>query len=147
MSHERFEREDGYVVSSDRALLDRPMILDFLKASYWAKHRDPDSIWRGIEGSTPYGLYATDGGQVGFARIISDGERLGWIGDLFVLEAHRGRGLGKWLMEILINQSRFKRITNWQLSTEDAQGLYEPFGFKVFEGQGKFMTMEREALT
>ena len=141
---EVFRRADGYQVSSDPAALQRDMILDFLETSYWAKGRDRDLNWRAIRGSAPYGLFAPDRRQAGFVRVISDYAKFAWIGDVFVLPEHRGLGLGKWMVDLILNHSRFRNIRDWQLSTDDAQGLYRKFGFCVFEGTGKFMTLRRD---
>lgn len=139
-----FERHDGYMISCDRNQLDRDAILGFLETSYWARHRSRELNWQAIEGSFVFGLYADNGASAGFARVISDLAKFAWIGDLFILPPHRDKGLSKWMMDVILNQSRFRAIPAWQLSTDDAQGLYEQFGFEVFEGQGKFMTLNRK---
>ncbi|MEM7766250.1 MAG: GNAT family N-acetyltransferase [Pseudomonadota bacterium] len=139
---ERFEHPAGYVLDDDRTRLDKPVILDFLSGTYWAQSRPRESIWRGIEGAYPYGLYAADGRQAGLIRVISDGAGLAWIGDVFVLDAHRRLGLANWMLSCILAKSRFAGVRYWQLSTQDAHELYEPFGFKPFIGTGPFMTRD-----
>jgi GNAT superfamily N-acetyltransferase len=67
--------------------------------------------------------------QVGFARVISDYVTYAYVGDVFVLDSYRGRGLGKWLMKRIMQHPRLQGLRRWSLVTEDAQGLYAQFGF------------------
>ncbi len=78
------EREDGYRISTDPALLDRERIWRFLTESYWARGIPRDLLDRAIDRALPFGLFAPDGSQAGFARAVTDGATFAWIGDLFV---------------------------------------------------------------
>ena len=66
---------------------------------------------------------------MGFARVISDSATYAYIGDVFVLESYRGRGLGKWLMECIMQHPWLQGLRRWSLVTQDAHGLYSQFGF------------------
>ena len=123
------EREDGYRISTDAALLDRERIWRFLTESYWARGIPRDLLDRAIDRSLPFGLFAPDGTQAGFARAVTDGETFAWIGDLFVLSEHRGKGLGVWLTESLLGHPDLQGLRKTVLATADAHGLYERFGF------------------
>jgi GNAT superfamily N-acetyltransferase len=123
------EREDGYRISTDAALLDRERIWRFLTESYWARGIPRDLLDRAIDRSLPFGLFAPDGTQAGFARAVTDGETFAWIGDLFVLTEHRGKGLGVWLTESLLAHPDLQGLRKTVLATADAHGLYERFGF------------------
>jgi GNAT superfamily N-acetyltransferase len=123
------EREDGYRISTDAALLDRERIWRFLTESYWARGIPRDLLDRAIDRSLPFGLFAPDGSQAGFARAVTDGETFAWIGDLFVLSEHRGKGLGVWLTESLLGHPDLRGLRKTVLATADAHGLYERFGF------------------
>ena len=96
-----WERGD-YTISTDKRRLDLSVIHDFLDSSYWAAGRSVETIRRSIEHSLPFGIYKGDQ-QVGFARVITDYATFAWIADVFVLEAHRGQGLSKWLMDVMIS--------------------------------------------
>jgi GNAT superfamily N-acetyltransferase len=119
---------DGYSISSERELVDREAVWAFLTASYWAPGVTREQVDRAIEHSIVFGLRAADGSQAGFARVITDFARIAWIGDLFVLEEHRGRGLGVWLVRTIVEHPELRGLS-LILATADAHGLYERFGF------------------
>ncbi len=119
---------DGYVISTDPARLDRDAIWSFLRTSYWSPGIERDVVERGIEHSLVFGLYAADGAQAGFARVVTDHARFAWLADVFVLEEHRGRGLGVWLVDTVVAHPQLTGL-RIVLATADAHGLYERFGF------------------
>ena len=80
-----------------------------------------------IENSFAFGLY-TGGKQVGFARVITDYAAYAYLADVFIEHSHRGRGLGKWLIEVVLSHPMLESLA-WHLATEDAQGLYRKYGF------------------
>jgi GNAT superfamily N-acetyltransferase len=120
---------DGYVISTDAARLDRPAIHEFLRTSYWSPGIPFETVDRAIDGSIPFGLYEPGGRQVGFARVVTDGVTFGWLADVFVLGAHRGRGLGKWLVETVLEHPALAGARRLTLATADAHSLYARFGF------------------
>ena len=81
-----------------------------------------------MRNSLGFGVYDGDA-LVGFARVVTDLATFAYIGDVFVLEAYRGRGLSKWLMECMVEHPDLKDLRRWHLVTRDAQGLYAKFGF------------------
>ena len=99
MFHER--KREGYLVSTDPERLDLGTVHEFLTNSYWARGVSPDVILRSVSNSLCFGLYRR-GEQVGFARVITDRATFAYLADVFVLEGHRGRGLGRWLMEVVL---------------------------------------------
>jgi GNAT superfamily N-acetyltransferase len=121
-------RRDGYLISTDPARLDRDAIWRFLRTTYWSPGVARDVVERGIENSLVFGLYSADGEQAGFARVVTDYARFAWLADVFVLEAHRGSGLGVWLVETAVGHPRLAGL-RFVLATADAHGLYERFGF------------------
>src|ERR1700689_2543451 len=94
-------RRGEFLISTDRARLDLDVIHGFLTNCYWAKGVPREVVARSIEHSLCFGVYDGSGAQVAFARVISDFATIAYVGDVFVLESHRGRGLGKWLMEAI----------------------------------------------
>ncbi|MBO0873954.1 MAG: GNAT family N-acetyltransferase, partial [Pseudonocardia sp.] len=102
--------------------------------AYWGRWR-PDEViraqvraaWRVV------GAYGPDGAQVGFARALSDGYALAYLADVYVLDAHRGHGLGKRIVRKMIDEGPGAKF-RWMLHTADAHGLYGRFGFGPPDG-------------
>jgi GNAT superfamily N-acetyltransferase len=122
---------DGYEISNDAARLDLDVIHGFLRTAYWSPGVSREVVERSIAHSIPFGLYAPDGAQAGFARVVSDRAVFAYIGDVFVLEEHRGRGLGVQLLETILAHPELQGLRRWHLATNDAHGLYERFGFRA----------------
>jgi GNAT superfamily N-acetyltransferase len=133
----------GYEISDDRNRLDVEAIWGFLRDSYWSPGVPRDVVERSIEGSICFGLYAPDGSQAGFARVVTDGVTFGWLADVFVLEEHRGRGLGAWLIGSVLADSRLRDVRTVMLATADAHGLYERFGFEPLGDPMRWMRVWR----
>ena len=117
-----------YIISTDARRLDLDVIHGFLVRSYWAEGRSRVRVERSLEGSLCFGLHHPSG-QVGFARVVTDLVVLAFLSDVFVLEAHRGRGLGKWLVETVLGVPELGSVRRWLLGTRDAHTLYRRFGF------------------
>ena len=118
-----------YTISTDRALLDLDVIHRFLSGSYWAQGRARDRVQQSIERSLPLELYHGKE-QVGFARVLTDYVELAHLADVFVLDTHRGKGLGKWLVEVATGLPELRAVRRWLLGTRDAHELYRRFGFQ-----------------
>ena len=131
-------QRDGYTISNDPARLDIDAIHAYLTISYWAKGIPRGTVARSLLHSMGFGLYGPDGAQVGFARVISDWTTYAYFCDVYVLEAHRGHGLGVWLMETVLAYPELQGIRRLSLTTRDAHALYEKFGFTRTEF-GRFM--------
>ena len=134
-AHDEVAARDGYEISTDPARLDRDAVCGFLTGSYWARGIPRDLLDRAIDRSLSFGVYAPDGSQAGYARVVTDGETFAWIGDLFVLEPHRGRGLGKWLVETILAHDEVANLRKIVLATADAHGLYARFGFEAADSR------------
>jgi GNAT superfamily N-acetyltransferase len=140
MKLERIEHRRGeFVVSTDPARLDMDVIHEFLTNSYWAKGIPREVVERSIEHSLCFGVYDGSGALVGFARVISDFATIAYIGDVFVLESHRGRGLSKWMMECIVQHPALQGLRRWILTTRDAHGLYAQFGFAPVKKPERYM--------
>ena len=81
--------------------------------------------------------------QVGFARVITDFATVAYLGDVFVLEAYRGRGLSKWMMECIMQHSSLQGLRRWILLTQDAHGLYAKSGFTALRAADRYMELHR----
>jgi len=118
-----------YEISTDPSRLNLDLIHQYLSTqTYWASGRSLEVVQRSIENSFPFGLYKGNE-QVGFARVVTDYATFAWIADVFILPEHRGQGLSKWMMEVVIEHPRLQGFRRWVLATKDAHGLYEKFGF------------------
>ena len=131
-------KRDSLTVSTDRARLDRGAIHEFLRGSYWAKGIPRELVDRAIDNSLCFGLY--DGDRlVGFARVITDSTTFAYLSDVFVLESHRGRGLGTWFMETVLSHPDLQNLRRWMLATADAHGLYRKVGFTALSKPERIM--------
>jgi GNAT superfamily N-acetyltransferase len=135
-------RRAGYELSDDPGRIDLDATWGFLRTAYWSPGVRRDVLARSIAGSLCLGLYAPGGEQAGFARAVSDWATFAWIADVFVLEPHRGRGLGVWVVESLLSHPRLQDRRLTILATADAHTLYERFGFEPIDG-ARFMTLRR----
>jgi GNAT superfamily N-acetyltransferase len=123
-------RRGGYSISTDPERLDIDIIHRFLRAdSYWAAGVEREIVERSIENSICFGLY-DDSRQVGFARVVTDRAAFAYLADVFVLPDHRGRGLGKWLVETVLSHPDLQGLRRFVLGTADAHSLYERHGFR-----------------
>ncbi|TND09964.1 MAG: N-acetyltransferase GCN5 [Bacteroidetes bacterium] len=138
-------RRDIFSVSTDKQKLDIGFIHRELAGSYWAKDIPADTVKRSVENSLCFGLYA-DGKQIGFARVISDYATFGYLADVFVTESFRGRGLSKWLMEIIMDHPQLQGLRRFMLATKDAHGLYLKSGFKPLEFPERLMEITRPGM-
>jgi GNAT superfamily N-acetyltransferase len=127
-----------FTISTDPARLDLDVIHGFLTRSYWAEGIPREIVARAIEHSIPFGLYHGER-QVGFARWVTDHATFAYLGDVFVLEEYRGRGLSKWMMEIAVAHPDVQGQRRWCLLTRDAHGLYRGMGFHALEAPERWM--------
>lgn len=121
---------EGYELDDDPSRVDREAVHAFLtEDAYWARGRTLDQFDRSLDGSRRVlGLYAPGGAQAGFARIVSDGVTFAYLADVFVLPAHRGRGLGVELAREAVDGGGLGEL-RWILGTADAHELYRRLGF------------------
>ena len=120
---------ENFEISTDKSKLDIDMIHKFLiEDSYWAQTRTFEQTRTAIENSICFGIYLNDR-QVGFARVVSDRATFAYLGDVFILDEFRGRGLSKRLMEAIVSHPELQGLRRWLLATKDAHGLYEQFEF------------------
>ena len=138
-------RRGDHLVSTDPARLDFPLIHRFLsEESYWARGVEEDVQRRAIEQSLSFGLYDERGAQIGFARVVTDGGRLAYVADVFVLGHARRQGLGAWLVASVLEHPALTNVDTWLLGTLDAHPFYERFGFVTAESE-RYMVRKRRA--
>jgi GNAT superfamily N-acetyltransferase len=125
-------RKDDVLVSTDQALLDLDLVHENIADSYWARGIPRDIFERSLRNSLCFGIYL-EGKQAGFARVITDYATFAYLGDVFIVSAQRGHGLGKSLMEAVMAHPGLQNLRRFCLGTNDAHGLYHRFGFRNIE--------------
>jgi GNAT superfamily N-acetyltransferase len=131
--------KDLFQISTDSSRLDLGLIHRFLvEESYWARERTPEQTRTAIENSICFGVYDGER-QVAFARVVSDKATFAYIGDVFVVEDYRGRGISKMLMEYIVEHPELQGLRRWILATRDAHGLYEQFEFAPLRHPERWM--------
>jgi len=131
-------QKDNYTISTDPARLDIDAIAAMLTRAYWAQGRTREMIARYVQHSLVFGIYH-ENKQIGLARIVSDYTTFAWLCDVFIHEEHRGKGLGKWLMETIHSHPDLQGLRRWILATRDAHGLYEQFGWTLLDHPERWM--------
>ena len=139
-----------FTVSTDKSRLDVAMIHNFLTHAYWAKNIPLNTVQKSIANSLCFGIYDEQvenaPRQIGFARIVSDLATFAYMADVFVIEAYRGQGLGKFLVDCMMAHPDLQGLRRFVLATRDAHGLYAQFGFEMFqslEDAQRFMFINR----
>jgi len=131
----------NYRISSDPVLVDIDVVHDYLSNhSYWAAGRSREVVAKSLAHSAlVVGAYSADGSQVGFARMVSDLATFAWLADVFVLEGHRGLGLGRAIVKSAVDHPNMINLDYQVLATADAHGLYAEFGFGPLEESDRWM--------
>jgi GNAT superfamily N-acetyltransferase len=138
MSNQEWQKGE-FTISTDRERLQTDAIHKFLsEESYWANRRTKEQTITAIKNSLPFGVY-TGENQIGFARVVTDYATFAYLGDVYILEDFRGRGLSKWLMETIVNHPDLQGFRRWVLATKDAHTLYEKYGFTPLKHPERWM--------
>ncbi|MEI6245545.1 MAG: GNAT family N-acetyltransferase [Acidobacteriota bacterium] len=133
-----------YLVTTDPSRIDFDVVHGFLSHSYWAENIPRETMAKAIEHSTCFSLFKGDE-QIGFARVITDRATFAYLADVFVLEAHRGAGVGVWFMSVLFAHPDLQGLRRFQLATRDAHGLYRKFGFETPKDPSRLMEIVKTA--
>lgn len=137
--------QDLYEISTDPARLDLGAVHAYLTRSYWSPGIPRAVVERAAANSLCFGLYHRAGGddgadrQVGYARVVTDRATFAYLCDVYVLEAHRGRGLSKRLMQAIGAHPDLQGLRRFVLGTKDAHGLYSQFGFTPLANPARMM--------
>ena len=130
---------NGYRISSDQSEMDVESIHEFVSQSYWAKGIPIETLKKAIDNSLCFGVFNSQGSQVGFARMITDLATYAYLADVYVLDEHRGKGLSKWLMQEIMSHPDLQGLRRMTLATLDAHGLYAKYGFSALATPEVFM--------
>ena len=116
-------------ISTDPVRLDAALIHDFLSVqSHWAQGISRLCVERALAHSLCFGADEA-GGQLGLARVVTDRATFAWLADVFVLPAHRGRGIGARLMQAVAAHPELQSLRRHVLVTSTAPALYARYGF------------------
>lgn len=138
----------SFTFSADRGRLDRELIHRWLsEQAYWALGRSRERQDAAIAASHNYGVYDQDGAQVAYARVVTDAVTFAWLCDVFVDPAVRGAGVGKRLMEGLLDDLEPLGLKRILLFTADAHGLYEQYGFEVMSDPTRAMVRQGQSIS
>lgn len=141
-------RADGLEISLETARVDVDRVFHWLSDdAYWSLGRTRDVVERSLAGSLVAGVYdgpGMDAQQVALARVVTDNATFAWICDVYVDPAHRGRGIGSWLTEVLVTELVEGRgILRLLLATRDAHAVYAKAGFEPIAGVWRWMEVDR----
>jgi GNAT superfamily N-acetyltransferase len=136
-------QRDGYTISTDKSRFDVTAIHAYLTRSYWSPGIPRAVVEKAIAGALCFGLFSEQRNQVGFARAITDGATFAYLADVYVLEEHRSKGLGKWIVETILAHPSLQGLRRILLATRDAHGLYAQFGFEPLATPESLMSIHR----
>jgi len=139
---------NNFLISDDKLKIDSNVVHNYLcNESNWATNIPLQVVETSIQHSICFGLYKIDEQtksikqQIGFARVITDCATFGYLADVFIVEEYRGKGLSKWLMEIILAHPHLQNFRRWLLATLDAHGLYQQFGFLPITNPERYMRL------
>lgn len=113
--------------------------------AYWCLNIPFETVRRSVEHSLCFGVFDSQQ-QVGFARVITDRATIAYLGDVFIVEEHRGRGLSRDLMRSIMAHPDLQGLRRWILLTQDAHGLYEQFGWAPVAHPERYMELVNPAV-
>ena len=119
-----------FLITTDKNRIDIHAVHDFLSNhSGWSDQIPFNKVKTSIDNSLNFGLFHREK-QIGFARVISDYSTIAYLGDIYILDSYRGRGLSKKLMEVVMKHPQLQDLRRWILLTSTADWLYEKYGFE-----------------
>lgn len=135
-------RRNEDTLTTNRARISVDAALDLLRTTYWAGSLTRETLALAMENSLCFGVLRTDT-LVAFARVVTDRATYAYLTDVVVAERLRGQGLGRWMMQRILEHPDLQELRRFALLTCNAS-LYESFGFKT--GAGALTYMERRGI-
>ncbi|MEO5815614.1 MAG: GNAT family N-acetyltransferase [Gemmatimonadaceae bacterium] len=133
-----------FSITWDSDAVDLDAVHAFLTRAYWSEGIPAALVARAIAGSIPFSLFHGST-QIGFARVITDRATYGYLADVYVLEAYRGQGLGRWLVDVIMQHPDLQSLRRFALVTRDAHDLYRQVGFAPLAAPERHMEIVRPA--
>ena len=131
-------RQDEYLISTDPKRLQPARVHAYLETAYWCQGIPLGVLEKALANSLCFGLYHGDE-QVGLSRVVTDYSTYAYLCDVYVLEAHRGKGLGHWMVECVMTHPELQDLRRFTLATHDAHGIYASFGFTSLKAPDRMM--------
>lgn len=129
----------GHTIREGLDCVDFARVHAWLTTSYWTPGISRERIERAsLHSALVLSAFAPDGAQTGFLRVVSDKTRFAYLCDVWVDEAHRGKGLARALVRHAMEHPDFATVSTWTLGTKDAQSVYAPFGFRDIREEGAY---------
>jgi GNAT superfamily N-acetyltransferase len=135
-------QQGNYTISTDPTKLDFNAMHAFLSRAYWSENIPRDILSCALQHSLNFGVYHGKQ-QIGLARVITDYATFGYVCDVYILEAYRGQGLSKWLMQTVVAHPDLQGFRRWMLATRDAHGLYRQVGFTELTQVERWMEIRK----
>jgi len=130
--------KNNYLISTDKSKIDIDYVHGFLSQSYWSPGVPMQVVKKAMKGSLCFGVYYNDT-QIGYARMVTDKATFAYLADVFIDEDHRGKGLAKWLVEMILAHPQLQGLRRILLATKDAHKLYEQCGFTSINNPERYM--------
>ena len=130
--------KNNYTISTDKSKIDIDYVHGFLSQSYWSGGVQIEIVKKAMQGSLCFGVYDSDK-QIGYARMVTDKATFAYLADVFIDENYRGKGLGKWLVEMILAHPELQGLRRILLATKDAHRLYEQCGFTSINNPERYM--------
>jgi N-acetylglutamate synthase-like GNAT family acetyltransferase len=130
---------EGYRITTDKDEFDFKVIHEFIGKSYWAEGIPEKTLIRAINNSLCFAIFSSAGEQIGFARMVTDKATFGYLADVFIIDAHRGKGLSIWLIREILSHPDLQGLRRINLATRDAHDLYKKFGFQELSSPDRIM--------
>lgn len=138
--------ENHFYISTDKRILNVDFVHENIQNSYWGKERSRAQTLKTIENSYCFGVYTNSNEQIGFARVVTDTVFFGYIMDVIITNKWQGRGLGKKLVDFILNDEMIKNLQTIALKTKDAHSLYEKYGFSKIGNSPLYMSIDKQIL-
>lgn len=135
----------NYHISTDQQSFDLDAIHAFLSHSYWSPGISRATVEKATRNSLAFAVFLGEQ-QIGFARVITDKASFAYLADVYILEAHRGQGLAKYLMATILAHPDLQELRRFLLATQDAHSLYSQLGFSGLTNSSRFMEIHRPAV-
>ena len=124
--------DPNVTIDTDLARIDFDFVHGYLTRSYWSEGISLEVVVNAARHSIVWGLYEGET-QIGYARVVTDRATFAWLCDVFVIEDHRGKGYGEWLVRTVVKHPALVGLRRFSLGTRDAHTLYEKVGFRSLE--------------
>ena len=131
-------RKNDFTITTDKSKIEVTYVHEFLRQSYWAQNIPLEVVQTSIDGSLCFAIFYQQQ-QIGFARVITDSATFAYLADVFIDPIYRGKGLSKWLMQVVIKHPSLQGLRRFMLATRDAHGLYKQFGFQPLTHSERWM--------